>query len=88
MQLQEESFTAATESLVRYSKKKTQKYFDTTKTGEKAFIKASNVLLEPFSPLKRKQDHKAQKTFRIPPDPLCVTVRDGKQIPTLVEFCK
>ena len=45
--------------MVRYSKEKTHKYFDATKQGEKAFIHASNILLEPFSPVKRGQDTKA-----------------------------
>jgi len=73
--------------MVRYSKKKTQKFFDTTRQGEKAFIKASNVLLEPFSPLKRNQDAKAQKTFRMPMDPMKAKVRE-KPLITMVEFCK
>lgn len=58
-----------------------------TKQSELAFMKASNVLLEPFSVVKRGQDLKAEKQLRMPPNPLGVQLRHKKLI-TLTDFCK
>ena len=74
------------ESMVRYSKKKTGKYFNLTKQSQLAFVKASNVLLEPFSPVKRGQDQLAEKLIRMPHNPLGVQL--NKKISTLFEFCR
>ena len=74
-------------AMVRYTKKNTSKYFNMTKQGEMSFIKASNVLLEPFSEIKRGQDAKAEKKLRMPTNPLGVTLTN-KQVQTLTTFCK
>ena len=73
--------------MVRYSKKKTGKYFNMTKQSQSAFVKASNVLSEPFSPVKRGQDFKAEKLIRMPQNPLGVQLRNKKLV-TLYEFCR
>lgn len=59
-----------------------------TKQGEQEFIKASNVLLEPFSPLKRGKDPKAEKALRMPPNHVGVRHRTGPPLLSLTEFCK
>ena len=58
-----------------------------SKQSEHAFVKASNVLLEPFSPVKRGQDLKAQKQLRMPANPLGVQLRN-KNLISLYDFCR
>ena len=77
------------ESLVHYSREKTLKYLNTTKQGEQAFVKASNVLLEPFSPIKRGVDVKAEKQLRMPANPVGnKSLLSGTTLISLPEFCK
>lgn len=83
----EEFYSTKAESMVRYSKKLTGKYFNMSKQSQIAFLKASNVLLEPFCAIKRGQDQKAEKLIRMPPNPLGVQVRN-KKIISLYDFCR
>ena len=56
----------------------------------KAFVKASNILLEPFSTLERGEDHKAANQLKIPPNskPQVETIVKKKELVSLVAFCK
>ena len=73
--------------MVKCSTQKTGKFFNMSKQSELDFVKASNVLLEPFSPIKKGQDLKAEKQLRMPPNPLGVQLRN-KSIISLYDFCK
>ena len=66
--------------------KKNQKYFNVTNQGSSAFIKASNVLMEPFSMSNRNTDMKSGKKVRMPMNPIGVKPLE-KPLPTFVEFC-
>lgn len=55
----QESYMTKAESMVRTSKKSANRYFNVENQAGPAFVKASNVLLEPFSLTKRYQDNKA-----------------------------
>ena len=68
----QESYLTKAESMVRTSKKSANRYFNVEKQAGPTFVKASNVLLEPFSLTQRNQDNKAHKQIRMPPNPIGV----------------
>ena len=66
---------------------KNAKLFNVTNQNSQAFIKASNILLEPFSLTNRKYDHKALKKLRMPTNPIGINPQE-KTVPSFVEFCQ
>ena len=75
--------------MIRFTKKN-NKILNCTKQSLDTFIKASNILLEPFCEIKRGQDQKAQKQLKIPANslPQGETFIKKKTLISLTEFCK
>ena len=68
----QDSYMARAESMVHANKNSANRYFNVEKQAAHAFVKASNVLLEPFCMSKRGQDTRAQKHIRMPANPIGV----------------
>ena len=86
---EQQNYMQKVNELVKLTKKN-KKIFNCRHQSLNTFIKASNLLLEPFSELDRGKDTKAEKQLKIPPNSLPQTERivAKKELTSLTDFCK
>ena len=72
------------------NRKKTARLFNVQNQSTNSFLKASDVLLNPFSMSERKNDHASEKQLRMPKNPsrFSQALQGEKPLQTFTQFCK